>query len=164
MCMIPAAKLQPQQTLSWHAIHHINSYLGVFTDLLFDLERALCGKKGSEKQPLSVFCITLALPYHRLHHSCHCLQILADRALVPPTENSLIRICCTNWRIFTGLGSNKAFPPRDTCSSLRSDPGAVGRVESYLAHMAPGQGLSYPWINLTEACMNLKGSPPEEPE
>lgn len=40
MCMIPAAKLQPQQTEAWtlsrHAIHHINSYLGVFTDLVIE--------------------------------------------------------------------------------------------------------------------------------
>lgn len=26
-----------------------------------------------------------------------------------PTENSLIRICCTNWRMLTDLGRNKAF-------------------------------------------------------
>lgn len=61
-----------------------------------------------------------------------------------PTENSLIRICCTNRRMLTGWESNKAFPPRDTCSSPRPDPAALGLVESYLAHMPPSQGLGYP--------------------
>lgn len=131
MWMIPAGKLEPQQTeawiLSWHLANHpshqllsqclygprnwkqaawkVFSFLvpgfrlkkstgpgapsksicGILQALaaalcfqLFDLERALCGKKWSEKQPLSLSFAshgTRALPYHRLPHSCHCLYI-----------------------------------------------------------------------------------------
>lgn len=80
---------------------------------------------------------------------CGCLrQILMDSTLTLPTETSLIRICCTNWRMLPRWRSSETFPHWDTCSLLWPDPGALGLVQSYLAHMPPSQGLTYPWTNL----------------
>lgn len=45
-------------------------------------------------------------------------------------------------------GATRPSPPQDTCSLLWPDPGVLGLVESYLAHMPPSQGLAYPWANL----------------
>lgn len=75
-------------------------------------------------------------------------QILLDSTPSLPTETSLIRICCTNWRMLPRRRSSETFPHWDTCSSLWPDPAAPGLVQSYLAHMPPCQGLTYPWTNL----------------
>lgn len=62
------------------------------------------------------------------------------------TQSGFIRIC---WPAEAATGPRL---PEGACSSLRRDPGALGLVESYLTHAAPGHGLGYLWTSLAEAC------------